>query len=614
MTISATTSPSSREPRQHTRRERIESLQNIKPFLKMVWATSPLLASTSIVCRLLRATLPVAILYIVKLIVDAVVQVVRNEHIAHSYIWGLVAIELGLAVASDLLGRAVALTDSLLGDRFSNRISLDLMRHAATLDIADFEDAEFYDKLERAHQQTMGRVQLMTEVMGGAQDFVTFCTLLSALIMFSPWLLLLLVCAVLPSFLGETHFASLTYSLLHHWTPRRRELEYFRWLGAAYESAKEIKVFGLGSHFMERYRRLADRFYAENRALAMRRASIGALLAFFGTTGYYFAYIVIIYRAIHGWLTIGDLTFLAGTFNRSRRLVEGILTTFSNITEQTLHLENLFAFFRAEPRIRSKPGALLAPRPIRAGLEFRHVSFRYPGGSRDALHDVSFRLRAGERVALVGENGAGKTTVVKLMARLYDPTEGEILLDGIDLRNYDVDDWRHEIGIIFQNFMRYQMMLCENIGVGRVEFIDDRQRIEKAAQLSSASDVARRLDRGFEQMMGQRFAGGVDLSGGEWQKVALARAYMRDAQLLILDEPTATLDARSEQCVFKRFAELTQTKMIVLISHRFSTVRMAEHIFVLHDGGILEEGKHDELLGLRGRYAELFEMQASAYR
>ncbi|MGI8961594.1 MAG: ABC transporter ATP-binding protein [Bryobacteraceae bacterium] len=597
-----------------TWRERLKALENVRPLLKMVWDTSPFLAFISVSCRLLRAALPLATLYISKLIIDAVVRSVRGGHVESGLVWRLVAVELALAVASDLLGRAVALADSLLGDRFTNRVSVELMRHASILDLAHFEEPEFYDKLERARRQTMGRMQLMTQVMGLAQDLITLITLTSALIVFSPLLLLMLICAVVPAFLGETHFASLSYSLLFRWTPQRRELDYLRWLGATQESAKEVKIFGLGRHLTERYRRLADMFYEENRRLVIRRAGVGSLLALVGTAGYYGAYVVILYRTLHGSLTVGDLTFLAGSFARSRSLIEGVLSSFSSISEEAMYLDDLFAFFRMEPSIRSKPGALPAPRPIKSGLEFRKVSFQYPGAERDALHDVSFRLNPGQRIALIGENGAGKTTITKLIARLYDPTEGEILLDGIDLREYDLDDWRGEVGVIFQDYMRYHMLLWENIGVGRVDLFDDRERIERAARLSLASDVAAGLEHGLDQMLGRRFNDGVDLSGGEWQKVALARAYMRDAQLLILDEPTATLDARAEHRVFERFAELTRDKIAVLISHRFSTVRMADRILVLHDGEVLERGTHEQLLALRGQYAELFELQAAGYR
>jgi ATP-binding cassette, subfamily B, bacterial len=599
---------------ERTWRERLKALENVRPLLKMVWETSPFLTCISVVCRLLRAALPVATLYIGKLIIDAVVGGIRGGGMDSGRIWRLVAAELSLAVVSDLLGRGVAVADSLLGDRFTNRVSVELMQHASTLDLAHFEEPEFYDKLERARRQTMGRMQLMAQVMGAAQDLITLATLTSALVVFSPWLLLTLVCAVLPAFLGETHFASLSYSLLYRWTPQRRELDYLRWLGATQESAKEVKIFGLGNYLTERYRRLADQFYNENRALVLRRAGVGSVLALLGTAGYYGAYVVILYRTLHGALTVGDLTFLAASFARSRALIEGVLSSFSSISEQAMYLDDLFAFFRMEPLISSRPGALPAPRPIRQGLEFRHVSFRYPGAERDCLHDLNFELRPGQRIALIGENGAGKTTITKLMARLYDPTEGQILLDGTDLREYDLADWRREIGVIFQDYMRYHMRLWENIGLGRVELLDDRRRIEKAARLSLASDVASRLEKGLEQMVGRRFTDGVDLSGGEWQKVALGRAYMRDAQLLILDEPTATLDARAEHQVFERFAELTQGKIAVLISHRFSTVRMADRILVLDEGEIIEEGTHAELVRLRGQYAELFELQAAGYR
>ncbi len=599
---------------ERTWRERLRALENVGPLLKMVWQTSRSLTLASFLCRVLRAALPVATLYVAKLIIDAVVRIVRGGAINSGHIWKLVAAELALAVASDLLGRATALADSLLGDRFTNRVSVELMQHASTLDLSHFEEPEFYDKLERARRQTMSRMQLMTQVMSAAQDLITLATLTSALILFSPWLLAMLVCAVVPAFLGETHFASLSYSLLYRWTPQRRELDYLRWLGATQESAKEVKIFGLGNYLSERYHRLADKFYNENRALAIRRAGIGSVLALVGTAGYYGAYAVIIYRTIHHTLTVGDLTFLAGSFARSRTLIESVLSTFSSVTEQALYLDDLFAFFRMEPRIRSRSGALPAPHPIRRGLEFRRVSFRYAGAERDALHDVSFELRPGQRVALIGENGAGKTTITKLIARLYDPTEGQILLDGVDLREYNLEDWRREVGVIFQDYMRYDMLFRENIGLGRVEQLENRDRIEEAARVSLASDVATRLDRGMDQMIGRRFTDGVDLSGGEWQKIALARAYMRDAQLLILDEPTATLDARAEHRIFQQFANLTRGKIAVLISHRFSTVRMADRILVLHDGALREQGTHEQLLALGGQYAELFELQAAGYR
>ncbi len=596
-------------PTERTLRERLRALENVGPLLRMVWGTSRTLTVASVTGRLVRSVLPLATLWVGKLIIDAVAHGVHRDRV-----WTLVAIEIALAVVSELLGRAVSLVDSLLWDRFTNRLSVELMRHAATLDLAHFQEPDFYDKLERARRQTVGRLALMSQVLGSAQDLLTLATLTASLAVYSPWLLALLVAAVIPAFLGETHFASLSYSLLYRWTPQRRQLDYLRWLGATQESAKEVKIFGLGPYLAERYRAVADLFYQENRLLALRRTAVGSVLGLLGTGGYYGAYAVILYRTLHGALSLGDLTFLAAAFGRSRGLIESIFGNFATVTEQALYLEDLFAFFRMEPQVRSKPGALAAPRPIRRGIEFRQVSFRYPDADHDVLQGVSFTIRPDERIALIGENGAGKTTVVKLLARLYDPTAGQILLDGVDLREYDLADLRREIGVIFQDYMRYQMLLSENIGLGRVEALDDRPRIEHAARLSMASEVAARLEKGLDQMVGRRFEGGVDLSGGEWQKVALGRAYMRDAQILILDEPTATFDARAEHRVFQRFADLTRGKMAVLISHRFSTVRMADRILVLQAGEIREQGTHEELVRQGGQYAELFELQAAGYR
>jgi ATP-binding cassette subfamily B protein len=489
-----------------------------------------------------------------------------------------------------------------------------MMAHASELDLVSFEDPVFYDKMERARRQTTGRLGMLASLAAMAQQLVTLLSLSVGILAFSPWLLLLLVAAIVPSFLGETRFAMLAYSLLYRWTPERRELDYLRMLGASNSSAKEVKIFGLGGHLTERARDLFDRFYNENRGLAIRRAVTGGALNLLPTLGYYTAYAYILFRALSGTLTVGDLTFLTAAFARSRGLIEQVFSGFSGIAEQAIFVEDLFDFFRTEPSIASKPGALPGPRPIRSGYEFRDVSFAYPGSGKLVLDQVSCRIDAGERIALVGENGAGKTTFVKLLARLYDPTAGAILLDGVDLREYNVEDLRREIGVIFQDYMRYDMRVLENVGFGRIEALNDDVRIREAAAKAYADSVVAALPLGYSQMLGRRFEGGVDLSGGQWQKIALARAYMRDAQVLILDEPTATLDARAEYEVFLRFAELTRGRMAVLISHRFSTVRMAERILVLENGRILEQGSHEQLVALRGRYAELFDLQAAGYR
>jgi ATP-binding cassette subfamily B protein len=391
-------------------------------------------------------------------------------------------------------------------------------------------------------------------------------------------------------------------------------LDYLRFLGASAQSAKEVKIFGLGRHLAQRYHQLSAGIYNENKKIAIKRATIGSLLNIISTCGYYGAYVVVLVRTLAGGISIGTFTFLTGAFARSRAYIERILSGFNDISEQAIFLQDLFEFFEMNPSIHSLPGAIPAPRPIRQGFEFRNVDFNYAGSDRLVVQNINFRLYPGEKIALIGENGAGKTTLVKLLARLYDPTAGQILLDGHDLREYIVEDLRQEIGVIFQDYMRYDMLVRDNIGFGNIDSLNDHPRVETAARKSLAKDLVSRLAGGYDQMVGRRFEGGVDLSGGEWQKLALARAYMRDAQLLILDEPTATLDARAEYEVFQRFSELTQGRMAVLISHRFSTVRMADRILVLAGGEIREQGTHEQLLALGGRYAELFELQAAGYR
>lgn len=569
---------------------------------------------SSIVLRLFRALLPLATLWVAKLILDAAVDWVTRGRGTLVGVWKLVALELGLAIASDVLGRANTLLDSLLGDRFTNRISVRLMEHSTALDLASFEDPVFYDKLERARKQTTGRMGLLASLLGLGQDFLSLVSLSAGLIFFSPWLMALLVAAVVPAFLGETHFTTLAYSVLFRKTPQRRLLDYLRLLGASTQSAKEVKIFGLGRYLSQRYHEISESIYIENKALSIRRAIAGSALNVISTGGYYGAYAVVLLRYLAGGISVGKLTFLTGAFSRSRGYIERILSGFTDISDQAIFLKDLFEFFAMEPSIRSKPNAIPGPRPIREGFEFRNVAFAYPGTDRRVVNNLNFRLQPQEKVALIGENGAGKTTVVKLLARLYDPTAGSILLDGVDLREYDVEELRREIGVIFQDYMRYDMLVRENIGFGQIEKLDDRARVESAAVKSLAKKLVDRLPKGYDQMVGRRFEGGVDLSGGEWQKLALARAYMRDAQVLMLDEPTATLDARAEYEVFQRFADLTRGRMAVLISHRFSTVRMADRILVLAGGEIREQGTHEELVALGGRYAELFELQAAGYR
>lgn len=595
-------------------KERLVALRLVPRFLRMVWRAQPAYATAIVFLRLVLAFSPVVQLWIGKLIIDAILANVGAAQPDWTGIMRLVVLELAVALVSDLFQRASNLLESLLADLFGNRLSVRIMEHAATLDLENFEDPQFYDSLERARRQTVGRIGLVALLLGIAQSALTLASLLVALVAFNVWLLLLLVVAVLPSFIGETHFAGLSYSLLFKWTPERRKLDYLRYVATSNVTAKEVKLFGLSDYFTRKYERLADDFYLANKELSTKRAATSGGLTAVSTLGYYAANVFIVVDTVRGILTLGDLTFLVGSFQRSRALISGILLRSADVYEQSLFLRDLFTFLEMKPAAPSPPNPKPVPRQIQDRIVFDDVGFRYPDSDRWAIRGVSFHIRAGERVALVGENGAGKTTLVKLLARLYDPTEGRILLDGVDLKEYDVDDLRGAMGVIFQDFVRYDLIMRENIAVGQIEALDDQARIVEAAQNSLADSVVSELEGGFEHMLGRRFEGGANLSGGEWQKVGLARAYMRDAQVLILDEPTAALDARAEFQVFERFAELTSGKMAVLISHRFSTVRMADRIVVLEHGSVHEDGTHEELLALGGRYAELFTLQAAGYR
>lgn len=605
-------------------RDRFGALRNLPPFLALIWRTSPALTTGTLVLRLMRAVLPVATLFIGKLIIDEVVRLARlpgpPADLASWLASGLllrlellIGAELVLAVLADALGRGVTLLDALLSERYSNESSLQLMQHAATLDLRDFEDSETQDRLDRARRQASGRTGLISLMFGQAQDLITLVGFAAGIAVFSPWLILLLAAALIPAFLGEAHFNGLAYTLSFKRTAERRELDYLRQTGASTETAKEVKLFGLNDFLIARYRHLAGIMQQENREFAIRRAGWGAALAALGSGGYYLAYAYLAWRAVAGSLTVGDLTFLAGSFLRLRSLLEGLLTGLSSMASQALYLQDLFSFLAVQSAITSPANPLPFPQtPI--GITFEDVGFCYPGAGRWAVRGLSFTLQPGEVLALVGENGAGKTTIVKLLTRLYDPDEGRILLNGHDLRDYDLDALRAGIGVIFQDFVRYDLTAADNIAVGRIGMRDDRARIEQAAENGRADEVIRRLPAGYDQTVGRRFRGGVDLSGGEWQKIAIARAYMRDARVLILDEPTAALDARAEFEVFQRFKALSAGRSAVLISHRFSSVRMADRILVMADGRVEASGTHAQLLAQGGRYAELFELQAAGYR
>lgn len=596
-------------------KDRLRALRNLPAFFRLVWQSAPGLMLADVLLRFVKAAIPFSLLFVGKLIIDQVIFLAKagGGHSA-DYLWKLVAIEFGLAILSDALGRVITLLDSLLGDLFANHTSVKIMEHAATLDLDQFEDAVFYDKLERARQQTLGRTVLLSQVMSQVQDLITMGFLAAGLLVFNPWLIVLLIVAILPAFLGESYFNDQTYALTRSQTPQRRELDYLRYVGASDETAKEIKMFSLSDFIVGRFKALSDKFYADNKRISVKRSVWGTFFALLGSLGYYAAYVFIIASTVSGKLTIGELTFLAGSFRQLRTLLEGILTRFTTVSQGAIFLSDFFEFFEIKPKIHNAASPRPFPNPIREGFTFENVGFRYLHSERWANRNLNFTLRPTEKLALVGENGAGKSTLVKLLARLYDPTEGRILLDGHELKEYDLTELRKHIGIIFQDFLRYQMTFSQNIAAGNIAEMDNNELIYQSARQSLADELAQKLPGGYMQMLGKRFAEGVELSGGEWQKVAIARAYMREAQLIILDEPTSALDARAEFQVFERFTELTAGKMAVLISHRFSTVRMADRIVVLNQGEIAEIGSHEELLAKGGRYAELFNLQAMGYQ
>jgi len=595
-------------------RDRLRALQNIPPLFRIVWKAAPRVVTAGLAFRVIIALLPVAMLAVTKVIIDAIYGLTSQHRPLPGNFWWLVVLQFGLASLGTVLVRLIDFCENVLADKYTRYISTQIMKHAASLDLATYEDYNFHDKLDRARVQGTDRIGMIQASGRLIQEVIMTASLAASILFFSPWILFALIVCIVPAFLGETHFAFLGYSLSFNQTTARRQMEYLRVLGGSKESAKELKLFGLSKYLVGRYTALSDELHRQMVALQKRKLLLGTLLAVLGTVGYYGTYAYVVYETVIGALTLGTLTFLAGAIAGASTNIQAVFTTFSSIADQALFLTDLLEFFSVKPKIIVKPDALPVPRPICKGFEFKGVSFCYPGNPRPVLSNINFRLEPSERIALVGENGQGKTTIVKLLARLYDVSSGQILLDGVDLREYDIEDLWREIGVIFQDFMRYEMTAAENIAIGRIEDVNNEFRIRSAAHKSLADHVIHQLPRRYDQVLGSRFEGSIELSGGQWQKIALGRAYIRDAQLLILDEPTASLDARSEHEVFQRFAELTANKMALLISHRFSTVRMADRILVLESGRIAEQGSHLELMRSAGRYAEMFELQAANYR
>ncbi len=602
-----------KDEKQTNLKESFQALKNIPRFFKEIRRSGTLQFNLNVFSRLLDSFTPIITLWVGKLIIDEIVLLSQSESADYTTLWIYVAIELGIVVFSDLINRGINLTDGLLGDLYSNASSIRIIRKTNQLNISQLEDSEFYNKLELARRQTASRVNLMTNSLYQIQDLVVMVSLIAGLIFFEPWLIIMLILSIIPSFINELKFSSQRYSVARSWTAERRELDYIRYVGANDKTAKEIKLFGLTDFLAERFKKLSDAYYDVNKNIAVKRTLTGGLLNILGILCYYGAYILIIYRVISGVLTLGDLTFLAGSFRSLRARLQGLFARFTRLSESALYLKDYFDFLDLKVPKQTETYISL-PEIIKEGFEFKNLKFTYPGSEEEVLSGVSFKLNVGEKLAFVGENGAGKTTLIKLLLRFYEPTSGEILLDGINIQNFRKDEYQNRFGVIFQDFIRYEFLVRENIAVGDIKEIDNDEKLDNAAELSLASEVVKQLPDGYDQQLGKRFSKGKDLSGGQWQKIALARAYMKNAEVMILDEPTSALDARAEYEAFQRFIGLTEGKTSIIISHRFSTVRMANRILVLKDGKILEIGTHEELMANEQLYSELFQLQAAGYQ
>lgn len=585
----------------------------IPRFFKEIWKINKNLFLLSAFCRLIGALLPVIILWVGKLIIDEIILQISLDSPDYYSLWTFVALEFGLIILSDLISRAISLTDGLLGDEYNIASSVTIIKKTNQINISLLEDSEFYDKLERARTQTTGRVGLMSNVLGQAQSAISIATLVAGLIYFEPYLIILLVLSIIPSFINEIRFSQQQYSLARSWTSERRELDYLRFIGANDKTAKEIKLFGLTDFVVDRFKNLSQEYYQLNKTLAVKRSALGFLFNVLGSISYYGAYVFIIYRVLSGAITLGELTFLSGSFNRLMRNLQDFFSKFTRISESALYLKDYFDFIDISIISKAKEDMSL-PKHIKKGFEFKDVHFAYPNSENEILKGITFTLKAGEKLAFVGQNGAGKTTLIKLLLRFYEPTSGEILLDGININRFNIAEYQEYFGVIFQDFFRYEFTVKENIAIGNIDELENQEKIEKAAELSLANEVVSELKQGYNQRLGKRFSSGQDLSGGQWQKIALARAYMKNAEVMILDEPTSALDARAESEVFGRFIGLTEGKTSIIISHRFSTVLQANRILVLEHGKVKEIGTHEELMKNQDLYSELFTLQAEGYQ
>ncbi len=603
------------------------TLRGIPRVMRLVWGAHRGLTLGLALVTLLQGAVPATQVYLSKLLIDEVsaaaglaaevrrVGLLQGAGESVRMIVILVALQLVVGALASLFQTLGNIFQQLLQERSAIRVQTMLMEHANRLDLAHFESPEFYDKLQQAQQQSAFRpTQMVSGTFALVRTLITFLSMVGLLLRLGWIVALIALLSPLPSFIATSRYGWQGFQLMRRQSPSRRLMNYLTTLLTTDTFNKEVKIFGLGSYFTSRYKRLAQEYYEENRKLLVRRYLMGFLWGSLTivTTSATFLYVALL--AVAGRLSIGDLTLFVQTATSVQQNFQSVLTGLQGVYEHNLYLDTIFDLLDTEPEIKRPERPAPVRRPFTQGVEFRNVTYRYPNSDKVATKNLSFRIEPGETVALVGRNGAGKTTIVKLLARLYDPVEGQVLIDGRDVREYDPVELRSQIGVIFQDYAQYQLSARENVGVGKLEEMDDRHSIEVAARQGGADSVIEGLPRGYDTVLGKWFDGGHQLSGGEWQKVALSRAFMRDAQILILDEPTSALDAQAEYDLFARMKELTRGKMSLFISHRFSTVRMADKILVLENGELIEQGSHEELMLLGGRYSELFELQAASYR
>jgi len=582
--------------------------------MELVWTTSRALTITLAVLTLVAGVLPAVIAYIGQLIVDGVVAAMNAADPDTYRVLRLIVLEALVVIAVAASQRGLSVSQSLLRALLGQRVNVMILEKALTLQLENFEDSEFYDKLTQARREASSRpLSLVNRTFGLVQNAISLTSYAVLLFSFSPWAVVILIGAGLPSFFAEAKFSGDAFRLFRWRSPETRMQMYLETVIAREDGVKEVKLFQLGPRLLQRYRDIFKKLFVEDRRLTLRRDGWGFVLGLLSTTAFYGAYAWIVITTINGDITLGAMTMYLVLFRQGQTAVAASLSAISGMYEDNLYLSNLYEYLGQAVPARLGD-AKKGPEPER-GLEFKNVSFTYPGSTAKALANVSFQISPGESLALVGENGSGKTTLIKLLTRLYDPTEGNIVLDGLDLQEWDVEALRQRIGVIFQDFGRYQFSVGENIGAGDVRFIDDAKRWAKAAETGMAAPFIEDMPDGYNTQLGRWFKGGRELSGGQWQKVALSRAFMRnDADILVLDEPTAAMDAESEAAIFDHFQTESHNKMTILISHRFSTVRAADRIIVIHNGEILEQGNHESLLAENGQYAHLFKLQAKGYQ